>query len=213
MTLLKQMSGVLTGVQALSFDAQQTREVGASTGQLLTYYSTSALTLERPNHVAFALKGDFRDLSIWYDGQSLTLLDPRRNLYAQKSMTTTLDTLADILPTKLGIAMPLATFVVSDPYAFASKGLTSAYDAGTVTVRGTPCEHLAFRESDADWQLWVSKGASPLPMRMAITYLQIAGHPRVVLELSNWKLGAAVPASTFTFNKPSGAEPIKMVEH
>jgi hypothetical protein len=39
------------------------------------------------------------------------------------------------------------------------------------------CEHVAFRNFDTDWQLWIEAGAHPVPRKMGITSKTINGAP------------------------------------
>jgi hypothetical protein len=40
------------------------------------------------------------------------------------------------------------------------------------------CDHLAFRQLDTDWQLWVEKGSRPLPRKIVITTRYEVGDPQ-----------------------------------
>ena len=36
-------------------------------------------------------------------------------------------------------------------------------------VQGQLCHHLAFRQEDIDWQIWIENGPTPLPRKFLIT--------------------------------------------
>jgi hypothetical protein len=63
---------------------------------------------------------------------------------------------------------------------------------GTGWVGDVECDHLAFHQGDVDWQLWVERGARPLPRRIAVTRRNAGARQEVVML--TWKLGSRVGA-------------------
>jgi hypothetical protein len=55
---------------------------------------------------------------------------------------------------------------------FGRHGLLPATDRGAVI--GVECDHLAFRNADTDWQIWIESGAKPIPRKYVITSKGIA---------------------------------------
>ena len=47
--------------------------------------------------------------------------------------------------------------------------MIEAKHIGRGVIDGVECEHLAFRNQDVDWQLWVQVGAKPIPCKYVIT--------------------------------------------
>ncbi|MET0808806.1 MAG: DUF2092 domain-containing protein, partial [Pseudoxanthomonas sp.] len=78
---------------------------------------------------------------------------------------------------------------------------------GDSVVEGVDCDHLAFRQADIDWQLWVAKGAHPLPRKIVITTRHELGNPQFA-AIMDWNLKPRISASTFTFAAPQGAAEI-----
>jgi hypothetical protein len=79
-------------------------------------------------------------------------------------------------------------------------------DLGSGVIRGTECDHLAFRTKDVDWQIWIAQGARPYPCRYVITSPKLAGSPEYVLDIRGWKAGAEVASDSFKLAIPSGAK-------
>jgi hypothetical protein len=79
-------------------------------------------------------------------------------------------------------------------------------DLGSGVIRGTECDHLAFRTKDVDWQIWIAQGARPYPCRYVIASSKVAGSPEYVLDVSGWKAGAEVAPDSFKLTIPSGAK-------
>ncbi len=68
---------------------------------------------------------------------------------------------------------------------------------GQGVIGGTTCEHLAFRNADVDWQLWVATGDAPRPCKLVVTSRTVAGAPQYTLEITGFEAGATLPADTF----------------
>ena len=79
-------------------------------------------------------------------------------------------------------------------------------DLGSGVIRGTECDHLAFRTKDVDWQIWVAQGARPYPCRYVITSLNVAGSPEYVLDVRGWKTGSEVATDSFKLAIPQDAK-------
>jgi len=61
-----------------------------------------------------------------------------------------------------------------------------------------------------DWQIWISKGANPLPLKYVITTKWVTGAPQYSLRLSNWKTGG-VDDAQFKFTPPADARKVEQV--
>jgi hypothetical protein len=73
------------------------------------------------------------------------------------------------------------------------------------------CEHLAFRNAEVDWQLWVEIGARPVPRKLVITSKHVAGAPQYTLRIKEWKTDASVAPDAFVFKPPSNAKKVEFV--
>jgi hypothetical protein len=70
---------------------------------------------------------------------------------------------------------------------------------------GVAVHHLAFRGVEVDWQIWVTAGDRPVPLRYVIVSKVVASGPQYTLELRNWHLAPAIDAARFRFAPPPGA--------
>ena len=85
------------------------------------------------------------------------------NVYAQSEAPGSVDQLIDKLRGQLGVDMPGADILLSNPYAVLSEDVIDAKHIGRGVINGVECEHLAFRNLDTDWQIWIEVGAKPIP--------------------------------------------------
>jgi hypothetical protein len=95
---------------------------------------------------------------------------------------------------------------MSDPYNELMPLVTDVKDLGSGVIRGTECDHLAFRTKEVDWQIWIAQGARPYPCRYVITSPKVAGSPEYSLDIRGWKTGAEVASDSFKLDIPSGAK-------
>ena len=78
---------------------------------------------------------------------------------------------------------------------------------GRGVIDGTVlCEHLAFRNFDTDWQLWVEAGATPFPRKMVITSKTVNGAPQYTVRVKSWKTGVEPAPGAFAFVPPATAK-------
>ena len=70
---------------------------------------------------------------------------------------------------------------MSNAFDVMSADVMHGAHIGQGVVDGFECEHLAFRNDDTDWQLWVQIGDAPIPRKYVITSKTEAGAPAVHL--------------------------------
>ena len=61
---------------------------------------------------------------------------------------------------------------------------------GRGVIDGIECEHLAFRNVDTDWQLWVEVGDPPIPRKMVITSKTTNSAPQYTLRVKSGRPAA-----------------------
>lgn len=207
MQALRTMSDQLRGASSYSFTARIMREEPGTNGQMLDFFRTITVQVQRPNKMRWQVQSDTSDVNVWYDGKNVTIMPLTGKMYTTIPAGATIDAALETLKNQLQVHMPLRPFLSADPYSFLSDGLTSANSVGMENAGNQQYLHLAFTEPEADWQLWLSGPNQVLPQRMAITYKNEPGQPRVEIEFSNWCLNAEIPTSAFVFSKPAGALP------
>jgi hypothetical protein len=112
---------------------------------------------------------------------------------------------------KLAVIAPGADLVYSNAYERLTEGLTSAYIVGKAVVGGAPCDHVAFRNAEVDWQIWIQEGDKPLPRKFIVTSKRMPESPQFVSVLSDWQTPAEVADATFSFVPPQGSRRIEFL--
>ena len=82
---------------------------------------------------------------------------------------------------------------------------------GPGEVGGTTCQHYAFRQEGADWQIWIQKGDFPLPRKLVITTMTDPARPQHS-AIYTWNLAPSVNDAAFVFTPPTGARRIVLAD-
>jgi hypothetical protein len=210
--LLRRMSDYLASRQQFTAKAESTLEVVLTSGQKLQYDSPATLMVSRPNKLHAHRKGDLANQEFFYDGKTLTLYNPRENLYATTAAPPTLDETLDFAREKLDIIAPAAELLYKNAAEKMLKESSSGFVVGPSVVGGVKCTHLAFRGSEVDWQIWIEDGDKPLPRKFILTSKKVAGEPQFTVLIKNWDMAPKLPNSEFSFTPPKGAKKIEFLQ-
>jgi hypothetical protein len=210
--LLKRMSDYLASRQQFTAKAESTLEVVLTSGQKLQYDSPATLMVSRPNKLRAHRKGDLANQEFFYDGKTLTLYNPRENLYATTAAPPTLDETLDFAREKLDIIAPAAELLYKNAAEKMLKESSSGFAVGPSVVGGVKCTHLAFRGSEVDWQIWIEDGDKPLARKFILTSKKVAGEPQFTVLIRNWDVAPKLTNQEFSFTPPKGAKKIEFLQ-
>lgn len=203
--VLQEMATYLAETEAFSVNADIDFEVVARTGQKLQFSSYATVLMERPNDLYIERQGPVTDAEIFFDGSQLTLFGRRVNTYGQQDLSGTIDDAILAFELATGLPFPGADLLFSDPYTVLSEGVDSSLYLGTAYIDGVEVHHLAFREDETDWQIWIQTGDEPLPMKYVITTKWLTGAPQYEIRLRDWNTNPQIADGQFTFSPPVGA--------
>ena len=106
-----------------------------------------------------------------------------------------------------GIEMPLIDMLYNGTAGNLTEEVRVGILVGDSMVDGVATDHLAFRQPDIDWQLWVEKGQRALPRKIVITTRYEVGDPQYTAVL-RWNNAPKFDAGTFNLVPPAGATKI-----
>jgi hypothetical protein len=201
--VLDRMTAALKSHKRYALTAQITREELLLYGYKLQHNETAKMWVESPNHLRVELKGDIKDRTYVYDGTQLVVYSPDANVYATSAAPGTLPELAGAL-LQAGVEMPLIDMLFHGYVGNLADDVRVGLVVGESEIDGVATDHLAFRQANIDWQLWVEKGARALPRKLLITTRYEVGDPQYEAVLT-WDLAPRTNARTFTFDVPAGA--------
>ena len=200
--LLRRMSDYLAGRQQFSLKSEGMLEVVLTSGQKIQFDSPATLVVSRPNKLRAHRKGDIANQEFFYDGKTLTLYNPKENLYATTAAPPTLDEAFDFAREKLDVIAPGADLFYKDAAEKMLKASSSGFVVGPSVVAGAKTTHLAFRGADVDWQVWIEDGDKPLPRKFILTSKQVKGEPDFTIVIRSWDLAPKVTDKEFVFVPP-----------
>lgn len=200
------MTAFLKTQKRFSIDAQSTRDEVVAFGYKLQHNEHSTLTVQLPDKLRAEISGDLRDRTIIYDGAQLALYSPDDNVYFRAKAPDSVRKLVGGL-LDAGVEMPAIDVLYQAARGTLTEDVRGGVLVGDSNIDGVDCDHLAFRQPTVDWQLWVEKGARPLPRKIVITTRYAVGDPQFQSVL-RWNLQPKIDASTFVFTAPKGANEI-----
>jgi hypothetical protein len=208
--VLKQMCDYLKNLQQFSFQASITEDVLLTSGQRIQYARSVEASVRRPDRLRAESVGDTDDRQIVYDGKTITLMDRSKNLYTVIPAPPELDAALEHGIQAFNLRAPLADLIYTKAYEYLTEGALSGFYVGLSKVQGVSCHHLAFREKDIDWQIWIEDSQPPVPRKFLITDKTAQGLQFTAL-FTKWNTSAQLEDGLFTFVAPEKAEKIDIL--
>ena len=207
---LEDMSTYLRAVKAIQVHVVTSRDEVLVDGQNVTFSGTVDMIAERPNHLRVEVITDKQHRMYFDDGKTFSVWARRANYYATIPAPPTLRELADTLADRYNLELPVADLFYWGE-GKSTADIVGASDLGASQVDGTTCEHYAFRQEGADWQLWIQQGDYPLPRKLVITTTTDPARPRFSSVIT-WNLAPSYNDAAFTFDPPKDAKKIALAE-
>ncbi|WP_198370640.1 DUF2092 domain-containing protein [Roseomonas rosulenta] len=201
--VLSSLSSYLGGLQRFSVEYAAVDEVITEQGQKLQFLHSGSLTAQRPDRLHAVRRGASGTSEVFLNGRELFLFGRDAQAYLQLPATGIAAAIDAVHG--LGFDAPGADLLVARPFDSAIIDVTSGTHVGMTVIDGVEVHHLAFRGAEVDWQIWVTTGDRPLPVRYVITSKTVAGAPQYTLQLRNWNVAPQVDAGQFNFVPPQGA--------
>jgi hypothetical protein len=205
---LNKMGDALRALSAFTITADVTTEQVLQSGQKLQYGGDVKIEAQRPGAFKIWTKLDHQERELYYDGKSLTVFAPKLGYYASVPAAPTIIATLALIDEKYGDDVPLADlFSLGVDPALTAK-IQSGFDVGPAIVNGKACEHYAFRQTEADWQIWIGSDGPALPCKMVITTTQDPAQPQYTAVMT-WE-ASAPPQAAYTFNPPANSHRITL---
>jgi hypothetical protein len=205
-SILKAMSDYVSSRKTIELTFDSDIEVITPQMEKIQFTNSGELLLRRPDKLRAHRRGGYADVALFFDGKTASVYGKNINGYAQFNVPGTVDQLVEALRLGYGVALPGADLLLSNSYNVLVAEVQEAKHIGRGVIDGVECEHLAFRNFDTDWQIWVEAGKSPIPRKMVITSKTLNSAPQYTLRVKSWKAGVEPARDAFTFTPPAGAE-------
>ena len=207
--VMDRMKAALNNTQKLTVNAQVARDETLSYGYKLQHNESVTMEVDRPTKLKVDVTGDLKNRTYYYDGATFTVLAKDLNVYARKPVAGTIGELVGELIDR-GVDMPLMDMLYQGQAGDLLDDVRVGIVVGDAWVDGEQTTHLAFRQPDVDWQLWVGK-SNNLPRKIVITTRFQVGDPQYSAVL-RWNTAPKFAANNFDFVPAKGVTQIKMNE-
>ena len=137
----------------------------------------------------------------------MTRFAPDLDVYSSTKAPGTIGELVTAL-LDAGVEMPLIDMLYHGNAGSLTEDARVGLVVGETEIDGVATDHLAFRQPNVDWQLWVQKGAQALPRKLLITTRYEVGEPQYQAVM-DWNPNPDIDAKSFTFTPPETATEIQ----
>ena len=210
---LRKMSDYLAQLQQFKIQTESMLEIVLTSGQKIQYYNQLEIAIKRPNKLRVSREGQVYDQEFFYDGKTLTQYSKGGNVYATIEAPPTLDGALTFALETLHIEAPGSDLIYSNAYNILMENVNSGFYVGISIVDGVNCHHLAYRDDEVDWQIWIEDGDKPLPKKFVITTKWLTGAPQYTISVKSWDLSPKLKDDMFTFVPPKDAQKIEFVRY
>jgi hypothetical protein len=211
-TLLKSMAEHLAGLPSFSCTSSNGYEVVQANGQKIEFGETRHVSLARPDRLRIdeVASDGITDVAL-FDGKNITMLSADNKVYAQAPQPPSLEDALVYFVRDLRMRMPLALLLSTHVGSELPSLVKEIEYVESTTMRGQAAHHIAGRGESVDFQMWISDGKDPLPLRIAITYKLASGQPKFWADLSDWNTSPKFARNTFQPSLPKDARQIPFV--
>jgi hypothetical protein len=206
--ILKSMTDYLGSQKTLSASFESDIEIITPELQKIQFTSSGQMKLGRPDKLRVRRTSGYADVDLVYDGKTISIYGNDAKSYVQADLPGTVDQMIAELQARSGFGMPGTDLLLSNAFDELMATTIEGKHIGQGVVDGVECEHLAFRTSDTDWQIWIESGPKPVPRKYVITSKTLAGAPQYTLRTRDWKTDAFSDPDTFAFKAPAEATKI-----
>jgi hypothetical protein len=206
--LLKRMTEYITSQTSISASIDTDIEVVTPDLQKIQFTSSSKLQLSRPDKLRVERKGGYADVDLVFDGTALWVNDKQAKAYAHIDSPGTTDQLIERLRSEYSVDAPGADLLLGNAFEVLTDDVMDAKYIGEGVIGGVECDHVAVRDRETDWQIWIERGEKPIPRKYVITSKAVTGAPQYTLVVREWNAGTAASPEAFVFKAPTNAQKI-----
>ena len=202
--VLNRTCSELASARTITYHAEINFDSVPPSGVTLQYAAEMDAAIRRPNRLAIRYKSALGAKAIWYDGTNLTIYDPAHRVYATTAAPDSIDAMLTHVADEKNLSIPLEGFDFSNPCRRAYGNIQRGKYVGINDVGGVACDHLAFTQQNADWQLWIDHSKTPLPRKIVIIHKNVPSQPQWAAVFSKWRFNRKLSASLFQPRIPQG---------
>lgn len=208
-TVLRAMSDYLAQQRTFRLVADASTEILLEDGRKIQLTATSHTLVDRDKGIRVERQGPAGVTQLVFDGSKVSIFSEREGVYLAIPATGGIDGALDEVRAVLGTeAAGGADLLYSNPYDGLMLEAEFGEHLGKAWVNGMLTDHLSYRASEVDWQIWVRSGDQPIPVKYVITSKWVTAAPEFSLTVSEFEPAFETKAEDFAFTAPEGAREI-----
>ena len=202
----------MSGLDDVAFDALVTYEVVQENGQTLHFDRVQRMAAARPDRLFWVTVRDDATIdSVWFDKGTFTMLKRPQDVYGQVEVSPSIEEMVDDLDYDYDIVVPFQDLLAGRSRELFLETPESVWYVGESWVMGAWTHHVALRNEEVDYELWIQKDGDPLPLRITINWKHEEGGPSYVAHFRKWITSPNFDDSRFVFSPPSDARRIEIL--
>ena len=209
---LSAMGKYLRTLKEFRVRSETSKDEVLENGQKLQFSGSVDYRVRQPDRLRAEVKNDIGHRLFFYDGATLTQYAPRLGYYAIVKTPATIAATLRQASEKFDLEVPLADLFFWGSEQSGIEDIREASVIAASSINGVACDHYAFRQDDVDWQIWITRGAKPLPLKLVITTKDEPSQPQFT-ALFKWETQPKFDQATFAFTPPKGAKKIEAVDY
>ncbi|WP_319550299.1 DUF2092 domain-containing protein [Desulfogranum marinum] len=210
--IVREMSQYVGSQKTIALSFESSIEIITPQLEKIQFTNSGDALLQRPNKLRAHRWGGYADVYMYFDGITVSVYGEHINKYARFDAPGSVDDLIHLLREGHGISLPGSDLLLGDSFPLLMADVIEAKYIGRGVINGVECEHLAFRNFETDWQLWVEAGEKPIPRKMVVTSKTMNSAPQYSITIKDWKTNVDPTTEDFVFIPPIDAKKIKETE-
>jgi len=195
-------------IKRFSAQAQSSLEDLLETGHKVIYEFAGKVVVKRPSHLRNERYGEKLHQIFYYDGKTLTLYDPDKEVYATEPAPGTIDNMFIVARDSFGVSVPISDLVYSNSFELLYQDVDYAEVIGKEMIGKIQCDHLLFSRTDVDFEVWFADSGPPLPYKYVVTDKTTPKLLSFITTIYDWNLKPEIPDNYFNFIPPKGTQKI-----
>ncbi len=208
--ILKAMTDYMAGQRNLSATYDTDIEVITPDLQKIQFTASGHVLVDRQAGLRATRTGGYADLELVFDGRTATVHNRPGKAFTSLEVAGPVEDVVQRLRTEHLVEVPGADLLLATAFDQLTEDVLDARHIGRGVVDGVECEHLAFRNPDTDWQIWVEIGERPIPRKYVITSKTVAQAPQYTLRIKDLRTDVKSAPDAFAFKAPEGARQVPL---
>jgi len=210
--VILRLTDFMSSQQEFMTEALVTFEAVQESGQKLHFDLVQRVALRKPGQLFWkTLRDDATMDTAWFSDGQFTMYKEPANVWGQIDGPGNIPEMIDLLRDEYQLDIPFEDLLANDPADLWLSGEdVSVVYVGEAWVEGVWTDHVAVRQPDVDFELWIRQGPQPFMAKMVIVFTAEEGEPTYSARFRNWSL-EITDAGLFDFTPPEGSERIEVV--